>query len=200
MVPVPSSVVDGDSHDEPHRLTTDDPLAGLSKWVAEGQVDAAAAERARQRWLERQASESATLSGVLLDLAERGNPVAIRSLGQANIRGHVVALGADFVVVREERLGDVFVPLRSLALVRSAPDAQPVVGARHVTIMVVLAEALVDMAAERALVRISTAGEEVRGELRGAGLDVVAVATDAARASLVHIATDAIDHVVLLSR
>ena len=57
--------------DRPVDLTSDDPLAALHRWVADGQVDEAARARSRRRWLEKAAIEEATLGGVLLDLAER---------------------------------------------------------------------------------------------------------------------------------
>ena len=60
--------------DRPVDLTSDDPLAALQRWVADGQVDEAARARSRRRWLEKVATEEATLGGVLLDLAERGRP------------------------------------------------------------------------------------------------------------------------------
>ena len=43
-------------------LGPEDPLAGLNQWLAEGSVDAAARARTRQRWLERQAAEEATVA------------------------------------------------------------------------------------------------------------------------------------------
>jgi len=138
--------------------------------------------------------------GVLVDLAERGSPVAVRSAAGRAVRGRVAAVGADFVVVREERLGDLIVPLRSLATVRSAPGEPPVVGDRPASLVIALAEVLVELAADRPLVVISAGGEEVRGELRSAGIDVVAVNIASTRHDVVHIAVESIDHVVLLDR
>ncbi|MEZ5244577.1 MAG: hypothetical protein R2707_05725 [Acidimicrobiales bacterium] len=180
------------------RLTGDDPLAGLEKWLADGRVDAAAAERARRRWLERQATEDASVAGVCLDLAERNEPVAVRTSGGRSTRGRVTALGADFVVVREERVGDVVIPLRCVATIRAAPGGGAVPGERSAGFSVVLAEALVELAAERPLVLVSVGGDEIRGELRSAGTDVVALATASVGRDLVHVAIAAIDHLVLL--
>ncbi|MDW3218680.1 MAG: hypothetical protein R8F63_08700 [Acidimicrobiales bacterium] len=190
--------MDADSPLEPVALTPNDPLAGLADWIAEGRVDAAAADRARGRWLERQAQEDATLAGVLLDLAERGRPVAARTVGGRLVRGPVTALGADFLVIREQRLGDVMVPLGTLATVRAAPGDPPPVGARPVSFAIVLAEALVELAADRPTVVVAVAGEELRGELCRAGRDVVAVALTDQHREVVSIATAAIDHVIVL--
>ena len=200
MVPVPSTVVDADSADDLPGLTGDDPLAGLAGWIAEGRVDAAAAERARQRWLERQAAEESTLTGVLIDLAERARPVAVRTMAGHTARGLVVALGADFAVVREDRLGDVVIPLSAVVTVRPGPGDRPAVGDRPTTLEIMLAEALVELAADRPAVLVAVAGEEIRGELRSAGIDVIALALDTARRDVVNVAIGAIDHLVLLGR
>lgn len=198
MVPVPSAVVDGESPHEPARLTDDDPLAGLGPWLAEGRVDAAAAARARRVRLERQASEDSSVAGVCLDLAERGAPVAVRTTAGRTTRGDVVALGIDFVVIRDGPVGDVVVPLRSVATIRGAPGATPVAGVRSVAFTLSVAGALTELAADRPLVLVAIGDQELRGELRSVGLDVVALATAATNREIVHIALDAIDQLVLL--
>jgi hypothetical protein len=192
--------VNADSSSTPFRLTADDPLHGLNTWIAEGLVDAAASERARQRWLERQATEDATLLGVLIDLAERSRPVAVRSSGGRTARGRVVALGADFVAVREERLGDVLIPTRAIATVRAAPGDVSTVGNRPASLVVVLAEALLELAADRPTVLLSAANEEHRGNLRSVGRDVLALMIEGERRETIHVAIDAIDHLVILGR
>ncbi|NDH11437.1 MAG: hypothetical protein EBY44_06880, partial [Actinobacteria bacterium] len=77
--------------DRPVDLTADDPLAALQRWVADGQVDEAARARSRRRWLENVATEEATLGGVLLDLAERGRPVIVRTLAGHRVTGPIIA-------------------------------------------------------------------------------------------------------------
>jgi hypothetical protein len=198
MVPVPSSLVDGEYPTEPMRLTGDDPLAGLGTWLAEGRVDAAAAERARRWWLERQATEESSIAGVFIDLAERRTPVAVRTVHGRHARGPVAALGADFVVVREARVGDVVIPLRSVATVRGAPGDDPAVGDRSAAFSVRFAAALVELASDRPLVLIAVGDDEIRGELRSAGTDVLAVTTASVGRNVVHVALDAVDHLVLL--
>jgi len=81
--------------DRPVDLTSDYPLAALQRWVADGQVDEAARARSRRRWLEKVATEEATLGGVLLDLAERGRPVIVRTLAGQRVTGPIIAVGAD---------------------------------------------------------------------------------------------------------
>ncbi|MEQ8839434.1 MAG: hypothetical protein RIB98_00485 [Acidimicrobiales bacterium] len=189
--------MDGDSSQQPLRLTGDDPLSGLSAWLAEGRVDDAAAERTRQRWLERQAAADATVAGVLLDLAERGSPVTVRTLGGRTARGRVAALGVDFVAVREPSRGDVVIPTGRVATVRTAPGEDPTVGDRPPTLDVALVDALVELAVDRPPVLVSVAGDELRGDLHSAGTDVIALRLDAVPPSIVHVAIAALDHLVL---
>ena len=191
-----------DSPGPPLHLTADDPLSGLSAWLSDGRVDEAAAARVRRRWLERQAAEDATLTGLLIDLAERSGPVAVRSAGGRTARGRVVAVGADFVAVRESRLGDVLIPRRAVATVRGAPGEPPATatGDRPVSLMIVLAEALIEIAAERPSVLVAAAGDEIRGDLHAAGRDVVSVAVSGQGREVVHVAQEAIDHLVVLRR
>ncbi len=176
------------------------PLIALHEWVAEGVVDEAARSRTRQRWLERQAKESATLAGILSDLAERDCPVMLTTHGGQQIRGSVTAIGADFVVIGETRRGDVFIPLGRLAVVRSAPGEESPTGDRLANFTMVLAAALVELAPQRPEVVVSVGASQIRGELRSAGADVVAVSLDGPRREVVHVAVAAIDHLVIVGR
>ena len=204
--PLPRSVASGFVDDAPRppqrpvNLGPEDPLAGLNRWVAEGSVDAAARARTRQRWLERQAAEEATVSGVLIDLAERGRPLALTTATGHRSLGPVVAIGVDFVVVREDRLGDVVIPLSRLATVKAAPGDGAPTGDRPLGFEIMLADALVELAADRPMVVAAVGSEEIRGELRSAGFDVVAVALDGPRRDLIHISMATLDHLVILSR
>lgn len=181
-------------------LTPGDPLAPLVRWIAAGRVDEAARARARQRWLERQAREEATLGGVLVDLAERGRPVMVSTVGRRGFRGPVRAVGADFVVIREDGLGDVIIPLRSLASVRPAPGEDGGGGDRPFTVELVLAETLVEISADHPTVMAMAGSEELRGELRSAGIDVLSVVLEGPRRDVVHIHVSAVDHIAILVR
>jgi hypothetical protein len=197
MVPVPSTLVDGDSpHDRPG-----DPLAGLDRWLADGRVDDAADDRARHRWLEQQAREEAGIAGILLDLAEQGVPTTVRTRAGTTRRGLVAALGLDHVVVRPERTGDVYIPLTSVDTVRAGES-----GAAHSWgdrstghLDGRLADALAELAADRPLVLVATGVDEVRGALVGAGRDMVTIVGATGREP-VYIALAAVDHVVVLAR
>ena len=184
----------------PVDLTAGDPLGALQRWIADGRIDEAARARARQHWLERQAAEEATLFGVLVDLAERGRPVTVTTSATRRVVGPVVAVGADFAILCDPRLGDVFVPMERLAVVRPAPgDALPT-GDRPAGITLTLGAALMELAADRPDVIAATAGEHIRGDMVSVGADLLTIATDGARRDRLHLRLAAIDHLVVLSR
>ena len=174
----------------------DDPLAGLTRWLAEGRVDAAAAERARQRWLERQAGEEATLAGVLLDLGERGRPVTVTTAGGHRVTGSLTVVGADFCAVRDDR-GQVVVPHRSMASVRPAPGDPPADGERPGGLELVLAEALAELAVDRPLVAVATGADEHRGTLRAVGFDVLTLMLDGPTRGAVHVPIGVVDVLIV---
>ncbi|MFQ5557271.1 MAG: hypothetical protein ACE5GB_07170 [Acidimicrobiales bacterium] len=184
----------------PVRLSEGDPLAGLARWVADGMVDEAARARARQRWLLRQAEEEATVSGVLVDLAERRRPVIVTTLGGRRVRGPVRAVGVDFCVIREPRIGDVVLPAAAMAAIRLAPGDQAVTGSRVLSLEIMMAEALAELAADRPEVLVVVADDGIRGELCSAGRDVVAIGVAGTRREIVHVPIAAVDHLVVLAR
>ncbi|MEO0494190.1 MAG: hypothetical protein AAF081_12320, partial [Actinomycetota bacterium] len=156
--------------------------------------------RARQRWLERVAAEEATLPGVLVDLAERRRPVTVQTLDGHRVTGPVVAVGADFGVVREPRLGDAFVPTHRIAVVRPAPGDDLPTGDRPADFVLTFGDALMELATERPDVIVGVGGESHRGELRTVSPDVVTLALGGDRRDPVHAALAAIDHLVVLHR
>ncbi|MEM9202600.1 MAG: hypothetical protein AAGC53_13120 [Actinomycetota bacterium] len=185
---------------EPVRISTNDPLSSLYSWIAEGQVDEAARARARQRWLERQAAEEASLVGVLLDLAERNRPVNVTTTGGHRVSGPIVAVGADFGVLRDQRLGDAIVPTVSIALVRPTPGDDLPVGDRAVNMVLAFGDALMELAPDRPECIVAVGSEQLRGDVRSVSPDVVVLALDGDRRDLVHISVGAIDHVTVLRR
>ena len=185
---------------QPIRLSPGDPLAALTRWVAEGSADQAARSRARQRWLERQAEEEATLIGSIIDLAERGRAITITTTTGDRHTGTVVAVGSDFAIVRKPRFGDIVIRHDAIALLRPFPGDNTPTGDRPLDINLALADALVELSAERPRVQIATGGEELIGELRSAGYNVLALRLETPRRDTVHVAIDVIDHLVILSR
>lgn len=155
-------------------------LARLDRWVAEARVDAAAAERARERWLRQIADESATFTGLLLDLAERGLPVVAQGRGRRRNRGTISAVGADFVAMRAAPGTDVLLAFGAIASVRPDDRAGGPTGDRATSFDLGLAEAIAAIAADRPRVLVVTMadGEGVAGELRSVGRDLVALRLD----------------------
>lgn len=153
----------------------------LERWAADAAVDEAARFRTRARWLQIQSEESATFVGTLLDLAERAEPVLVDAGGQ-QVRGPLVGLGGDFVVVRAptgDRITDTLVRIAAIDVVRAAPGAMEVRGDRAAMLDVQLGAVLGPMAADRPTVVVRTThGVSVRGELRTAGTDVFRVLVD----------------------
>ncbi len=186
--------------DRPVQIGAGEPLAALEAWVAEGRVDEAARARARQRWLERQAAEEASLSGVLLDLAERNRPVTLTTVAGHRLSGPVIAVGTDFGVVRDRRLGDVIVPTSALALVRPSPGDDLPTGDRAVDMVLTFGAALMELAPDRPECVVAVGVDHLRGELRPGSPDVLVVALDGDRRDLVHVSVAAVDHLVVLRR
>ena len=60
-------------------------LADLAVWMAEDRARGAAEARAKRRWLEQQAAEEATFTGLAIDLAERQLPVAVRTSDRKSV-------------------------------------------------------------------------------------------------------------------
>jgi hypothetical protein len=170
----------------------------LEQWVADARIDAAADQRARERWLQSAAEHDATFSGVLLDLAERRASVTIQTTAGRRHHGTIEAIGADFVVLHKPAGADVLLALRSVTSARAG--AAPVAtGERVVTTELRLVEALAELATdrERVLLVAQTADDAVVGELRSVGIDVATVRADGDPPAPVYVRTEAISEVGL---
>lgn len=200
-LPLVSVVVNHDAvpDGQPESLSAMDPLAGLAKWIAEGAVDEAAVDRARQNWLHQQANESATMAGTLSDHAEAGRRVMASTLAGRRTNGTVTAIGIDFVAIREAGLGEVMIPLEQLAIIRAAPGESTAIGDRSPRFEVVMAHALAEISVDRPSVLVAAGNEAVRGTLQSVGTDVLAVLVNGPHRSISHVALGAIDHIVILT-
>jgi hypothetical protein len=154
-----------------------DLVGDLTRWLAEQRADAAAAARARERWLRQAADEDALLSGVLLDLAERGATVVVQGTTGRTHRGQVRGVGEDFLALRTAQ-ADVL--LRHDAVVAIRADGVPVGGSdRAHALDLGLGEAVAALAGERPRVLLVTRdGTGLAGELRSAGRDVLTLRLD----------------------
>jgi hypothetical protein len=174
-------------------------LADLDRWAAERRTDDAAAARARERSLRQQAAESATLAGLLVDVAERRAAVLVRMTNGGSHRGTAVLVGLDFVAVAGE--GPALLTLLALHAVASVRVSDGATGAAEtdrgpgdLDIGTVLAA----VAPERPRVRVGLGTEQVAGELIGAGLDVLTVRADGEPASVVYVPLASVTEVSLL--
>lgn len=153
-------------------------------------ADDAAGARSRTGWLRRQAMESATVLGTLLDLAEHGLPVAIGCAGGRRVDGTVRALGADVVVVEERGGGFALVRVAAIALIRPAPEssAGPASGDRVPTLAGAFVDVLASLAGERPEVALAlVSGDGVAGELVAVGSDVLSVRVAAGAGGIAYV-------------
>jgi len=156
----------------------DDALHELNRWVAETQVDDAIELRRRSAWLRRQTDEESTLTGVLIDLAERGRAVTVHLANGRRHRGTIAAVGRDVVELRSTVGERVVVALDALDSVRPS-DAAPVPGDGPVPRDVTLVERVRRLADQRERVLlVGRNGEATSGEITSVGRDVVRVALD----------------------
>jgi hypothetical protein len=144
-------------------------------------AEAVAASRARERWLRRQAEEEATVAGTLVDLAEQGVPVALRTGAGRPTTATVVAVGRDFCAVRTPAGRNGCLALGAITRVR--PVGGRVVtatGDRRPPLDLALGELLARAVGDRPAVRLLVAGDDdaLAGELRAVSAELVTLALD----------------------
>jgi hypothetical protein len=193
---------DGDQGSGKGEPSGDELVAAFARWSAGERVADAARQRSRERWLRQQATEAATMAGVLTDLAERRAEVAL-STRTRSLVGRLVGAARDFVVVEERSGAGLLVASAHLATVsplatrsRGVLDTDggraPGIeaggawrgdpsGDREPPLSILLIDALTMLAADRSPVRLAvTNGELLLGELVAVGVDVVTLRGDPA--------------------
>lgn len=139
-------------------------------------AEQAASARRRQRSLLAQAAEDGTFTGVLADLAERGTPVAVHTRAGRLLRGTIRSLGRDHLCLAGPRDEPIYVATDAITGVRPEPGTRPTVGDRPDRWPTSLRAVLVELAADRPTVSLTTVGgARIAGRLQAAGRDVVAV-------------------------
>lgn len=177
----------------------------LHRLVADASADDAARERARERVLRETAALEATFAGVVLDLAEQGVTVVVRTSAGRTHRGRVIGVGTGALALRDEGRPPVLVAMAAVTSVRPQPGAErragDVAGGRPAPLDLSMLELLGSLAEEHPRVQLSSAGEEpVAGELRSVGVDLVTLQLDGDRRLLAHVPIGAVTDVVLLDR
>lgn len=135
----------------------------------------AVAHRRREQSLRMQATESGTLAGVLMDLAERRATASLSLTGGRVARGVIHRLGADVVVMQGMAAETVLVALAAVASVRTEPGTARTSGDRVVRSTATLAALTAELVADRPQVVLHAGPGSVAGELRAVGVDVATV-------------------------
>lgn len=174
----------------------------LARFLADAAADAAAQERSHERVLRQVAEEEATFAGIALDLAERRSGVIARTASGRPHRGRIVAVGRDFLVVRDTAGPPVFIALGALTVLRPEPAASgggDHTGQRPPPLAVGLGGVLARLAAERPRVQLTCTGdpEPLAGRLRSVGADVATLVLDGDRGLAAHVRIAGIADVVL---
>lgn len=151
-------------------------------------TDAVAARR-REQWLRRQSEEEGTFHGVLTDLAERGQLLAVHTRVARVARGALDILGHDFLALRGPAGERTVVPLAVVTSVHPEPGTAATVGDRADHTTATLDVALAALVADRPSVTVHTAaGDRIIGRLWWVGRDVAAVRGTGAAESYVPLA------------
>ena len=176
-------------------------LASLDHVVADAVAEEAARERSQTRMLRQIAEEEATFVGVVLDLAERGSVVVARTASGRAHRGRVLAVGRDFVVVRDGGGPPAFLPVAAVSSLRPQPGvaAADTAGGRSAPLDVGFAALLVGLAVDRPRVQVSARDDEaVAGQLRSVGVDVLTLRLDGDAGLRAHVRIPAVTELLLL--
>jgi hypothetical protein len=170
----------------------------VERWVDEARVAEAADARSRRHWLRRQLDAEATLRGVLVEVAERDDPVTLTTTAGMDHSGRVVTVGADYLVLGEPG-STVLVPTAAVAQIRvggrgpAGADRRPAPeDARRLT------DVLADLAAGRERVVVRSGPSACRGTLVAFGQDVVTLTADGPPPATVYVSLASLSEVALL--
>lgn len=177
-------------------------LSALAGWAAGQRVAGAAAGRSRFRALTDAAAGSATLVGILVDLAERRAEVAVTcsgaapasspgpATGETRATGTVIGVGRDFIVMEQNNGRPVIIRTASLTSVwPTAPLPGPAApgGDRPAPLALSLEAVLSELAAEIAPVAVGTGSSRLDGELLAVGEDVMTLRCGGSARRVVHL-------------
>jgi hypothetical protein len=182
-------------------MAHDEVTAAIERLIADAVADEAAAERSQARTLRQVAEEEATFVGIAVNAAERGGEMAVRTTTGRLHRGTIVAVGRDFLCIRDSARATAFLPFDALASLRlqvgdGAPDSA---GARPGPLALSFAAMLARLAADRPHIAIMSVGDEQtsHGELRSVGQDVVTLQLGGDLGIVAYIRIDSITEVLL---
>lgn len=177
-------------------------LEDLARWAADERASEDARSRTQERALRQAAEQEATFAGVLVDLAERGDVVLVGLASGRSHRGPLLAVGRDFVALRDPHGQPVFLALSAVTDVRLLPGARAgdTTGSARLDDRSSMAAVLAGLAGEGRRVRVGTWGDVmgVAGELRAVGTDVVTLRLDTRPPTTVYLRLEAVSEVVLV--
>jgi hypothetical protein len=178
----------------------DDDLDGdVTRLIAEERALDAAQARTRERNLRLSASTDATVTGVLVDLAERGDPVVVATTTGRTIRGRIALVARDAVVI-----GASYVRLDAVSWFRrlDRDHANEPAGDRPAPRHTTFAALIASIAVDRPRVSLALIGEAavLHGELCAAGRDVLTVRLDGAPPLTTYVAVTAVAELTVLAR
>lgn len=159
---------------------TEDLDARIQALTDEERASEHATLRRTEATLRQQAEAEGTMGGVLVDLAERGVPVAIATLGGRTLRGSIHTLGLDYLGLRATGGEEVVVAMAALSTVRTEPDAARTVGDRVSRPAATLQVALAALTETHPTVSVLTVGSDgIAGRLWQVGQDLLTIRADA---------------------
>lgn len=144
----------------------------LRSLVDRSRVDDAVAERRRRSALRRQAAESGSFVGSVIDLAEQGVIVTVVSGDGHRARGRIRSIGADFIGLVDDHGETVLVCLDSASMVRAEPGTARTLGDRTPRASATLMDVLLTETEREVTVR-TIWNETVTGTLETVGSDLV---------------------------
>ena len=160
--------------------------------------------RIRERNLRDAAGAEATLSGILLDLAEAGTAISARTTFGRTVQGRVAVVAGDAVIIETAAGLPTYIRLGALAWVRRHPGSAPpgaAAGDRPAPRPTSFAALVGELATERPRVALAVTGEPalLSGELRSAGSDVLTIRLDGEPPVVAHVALAQVSELTVLA-
>lgn len=172
----------------------------LERWLAGGRVDDAASARSKAHWLGQQLSETASISSMLLDLAESRTQIRLAIVPSSVLVVSVVTVGIDFVIAVDGHGQEHIISIGSIQRIEMA-QGKPPIGAQREVAQIGLLEVLALVTEERPEVVVhDRLGSGARGELTRVGLDHVVLRVRESDYRSIVIATNAIARVSTTSK
>ncbi len=177
----------------------DDPFVDL---LDEARHDEAVRTRTRRRWLDQQRTDDGGFVGTLLDLADRAQPVVVRTATGRVHQAYVGEVGEDHCVLETTAGTAVVLALTAVATVRPRQiDLRDrAVGDRRSATGRTLRDQLQRISWDRPRVVLVTLGvpEVLHGELVSVGVDVVTLALDGVHGGLCFVPIGAVGEVAVV--